>query len=150
MILPSLIRYFFFLSSSLSDQQKMFASHTFWFFSFFVKQMGITSANLLPLSQIGSVVDSMVCSPSPSLSNWWLGFVLWRLTVLWWWVWYGYFAWWVYSGLWWCWFTGSMIFFFTVGLLVVVVCSAVVVEWGCWGFLFCFDFLLWVLWLICG
>ena len=41
-------------------------------------------------------------------------------------------------------------FFLAVGLLVVVVCSAAVVEWGCWGFLFCFDFLLWVLWLICG
>ena len=40
-------------------------------------------------------------------------------------------------------------FFLAVGLLVVVVCSAAVVEWGCWGFLFCFDFLLWVLWLIC-
>ena len=54
-------------------------------------------------------------------------------------------------GLWWCWFIGSMIFFFlAVGLLVVVVCSATVVEWGCWGFLFCFDFLLWVLWLLCG
>ena len=35
--------------------------------------------------------------------------------VLWWWVWYGYFAWWVYGGLWWCWFTGSMIFFFGGG-----------------------------------
>ena len=41
-------------------------------------------------------------------------------------------------------------FFLAVGLLVVVVCSATVVEWGCWGFLFCFDFLLWVLWLLCG
>ena len=47
-------------------------------------------------------------------------------------------------------------FFLAMGLLVVVVvvvvvvCSAAVVEWGCWGFLFCFDFLLWVLWLICG
>ena len=29
-----------------------------------------------------------------------------------------------------------------------VVCSAAVVEWGCWGFLFCFDFLWWVLWLM--
>ena len=27
-------------------------------------------------------------------------------------------------------------------------CSAAVVEWGCWGFLFCFDFLWWVLWLM--
>ena len=34
--------------------------------------------------------------------------------------------------------------------LVVVVCSAAMVEWGYWGFLFCFDFLLWLLWLICG
>ena len=41
-------------------------------------------------------------------------------------------------------------FFLAVGLLVVVVCSAAVVEWGCCGFLFCLDFLLWVLWLICG
>ena len=105
----------------------MFASHTFGFFSFFVKQMGITSANILPLSQIGSVVDLMVCSFSPSLLDRWLGFVLWRSTVLWW----------VYGGLWWCWFTGSMISFLVVGLLVVVVvCSAVVVEWGCWDFLF--------------
>ena len=40
--------------------------------------------------------------------------------------------------------------FLVVGLLVVVVCSAAMVEWVCWGFLFCFDFLLWVLWLICG
>ena len=116
----------------------MFASHTFGFFSFFVKQMGITSANILPLSQIGSVVDLMVCSFSPSLLDRWLGFVLWRSTVLWWWVWYEFFAWWVYGGLWWCWFTGSMISFLVVGLLVVVVvvCSAVVVEWGCWDFLF--------------
>ena len=89
--------------------------------------MGITSANLLPLSQIGSVVDLMVCFPSPSLSDRWLGFVSWRSAVLWWWVWYGYFAWWVYGGLWWCWFTGSMIFFLAMGLLVVVVCSAAVV-----------------------
>ena len=44
---------------------------------------------------------------------------------------------------------GLCFFFFMVDLLVVV-CSAAVVEWGCWGFLFCFDFLLWVLWLICG
>ena len=36
-------------------------------------------------------------------------------------------------------------FFLAVGLLVVVVCGATVVEWGCWGFLFCFDFLWWVL-----
>ena len=41
-------------------------------------------------------------------------------------------------------------FFLAVGLLVVVVCYATMVEWVCWGFLFCFDFLLWVLWLICG
>ena len=122
-----------------------------FFFSFFVKQMGIASANLLPLSQIGSVLDSVVCFLSLSLSDQWLGFVPWRLAVLWWWVWYGYFVWWVYGGLWWCWFTGSMIFFFlAVGLLVVVVCSAAMVEWGYWGFLFCFDFLLWLLWLICG
>ncbi|KAK7850209.1 o-fucosyltransferase 16 [Quercus suber] len=66
----------------------MFTSHTFsdrickW-----------ASANLLPLSQIGSVVDSVVCSLSPSLSDQWLGFVLWRSAVRWWWVWYGYFAW---------------------------------------------------------
>ena len=58
-------------------------------------------------------------------------------------------------GLWWSvvvWFTGSMIIFFFGGGFTGggVVCSAAVVEWGCWGFLFCFDFLLWVLWLICG
>ena len=45
---------------------------------------------------------------------------------------------------------GLRFFFLAVGLLVVVVCSAAVVEWGCCGFLFCLDFLLWVLWLICG
>ena len=64
-----------------------------FFFSFFVKQMGIASANLLPLSQIGSVLDSVVCFLSLSLSDQWLGFVPWRSAVLWWWVWYGYFAW---------------------------------------------------------
>ena len=31
-------------------------------------------------------------------------------------------------------------FFLAVGLLVVVVCSAAVVEWGCCGFLFCLEF----------
>ena len=55
-------------------------------------------------------------------------------------------------GLWWSvvlWFTGSMIFFFGGGFTSGgVVCSAAVVEWGCWGFLFCFDFLWWVLWLM--
>ena len=41
-------------------------------------------------------------------------------------------------------------FFLAGGLPVVVVCSAAVVDWGCWDFLFFFDFLLWVLWLIYG
>ena len=29
-----------------------------------------------------------------------------------------------------------MIFFLVVGLLVVVVCSAALMRWGCWGLLF--------------
>ena len=38
-------------------------------------------------------------------------------------------------------------FFLVLGLLVVVVvCSAAVVGWDYWVFIFCFDFLLWVLW----
>ena len=70
-----------------------------------------------------SVVDSVVCSLSPSLSDRWLGFVSWRLAVLWWWVWYGYFAWWVYGGVvYWVY----DFFFLAVGLLVVVWC---VVQW---------------------
>ena len=94
-------------------------------------------------------MDSVVCSLSPSLSDRWLGFVLWRSAALWWWVWYGYFAWWVHGGLWWCGLLGLCFFFFGGGFTSGgVVCSAAVVEWGCWGFLFCFDFLWWVLWLM--
>ena len=57
-------------------------------------------------------------------------------------------------GLWWSvvvlvYWVYDFFFFLAVGLLVVGVCGATVVEWGCWGFLFCFDFLLWVLWLLC-
>ena len=58
------------------------------------------------------------------------------------------------------WVYDFFFFFLVVGLLVVVVCRATVVEWRCWGFLFLlvvaglsfffFDFLLWVLCLICG
>ena len=110
----------------------------YFFFFFFFSSTRCPSLSLSPffylipvpflfylLPHLDEVVSShslffLQCSLSVLLFFTWLQCSLAALSslapifnaVLWWWVWYGYFAWWVYGGLWWCWFTRSMIFFF--------------------------------------